>query len=158
MKKTILVILSVFLLIACREETIPTVTVDILPAELIGAGKDTVFDIISYQYTKDTLVIDTFRIDTFFIDTVRLNANVYYAGNQPYGSSLLEYGFCINTVPVPVYQSIAYNTPAEEYGNFNYTTIVRSIDTLYVYAYAVNPFGSIHSATRTVSLPLLDAR
>ena len=127
--KKILPIVLCLVLFSCKQETIPVVSVTTLPAELVGLGKDTLFDSIPYQIEQitldtitpdsivsDTLVIDTFRVDTFYVDTIRLCANIAYEGNEPFGPALQEYGFCINeNIDYPIYQSDDLQTPDSIY-------------------------------------------
>ena len=167
--KKILPILLCLLLFSCREETIPVVNISLLPTELIGLGQDSLFDSIPYQIiyyqrdtatnTIDTIIIDTFHVDTFFMDTIRLRAIISYAGNQPYGPALREYGFCINsTDTVRLWQaSDELKTAKCDYDSFFYDTIARSIDRLYVHAYALNPLDEeIRSLDSMITVSLID--
>lgn len=181
MKRLIPLILCL-LFLSCREETIPTVTVDIHQEELVGLSADTTFDTIPYQITEilrdtffvdsllpdslvidsiliDTLFIDTFSIDTFFIDTIRLIGSVQYADDKPYGPALKERGFCVNNA-VNLISSLspAQKTPVEQYGAFSYVLPLRNKDTIYVYSYAVNPFGVVRSQTREIRVSDHDKR
>lgn len=181
MKRLIPLILCLMFL-SCREETIPTVTVDIQAEELVGLSADTTFDTIPYQLTRilrdtfyvdsllpdslvidsiqtDTLLIDTISIDTFFIDTIRLCGFVQYAGDKEYGPALIECGFCANgTITYTATLSYDQKTAAEDYGYFSYVLPVRNTDIFYVYAYAQNPFGIVRSQTREVRISNHDSR
>ena len=172
MKKIVPIILCL-LLFSCKEGTIPVVTVTTLPPELVGLGQDTLRDTIPYQIVEikrdtitpdsivvDTIKIDTFTVDTFYMDTIRLRGNVTYKGDNPYGPALLEYGFCVNdTSNMVVYQdTAALKTPQEAYGDFSYVTVVRNTAQLFVYTYAVNPYGTIRGETRRQLISDFDAR
>ena len=181
MKRLIPLILCL-LFLSCREETLPTVTVDIQPEELVGLCADTTFDTIPYQYPLilrdtfyvdsllpdslvidyiefDTLYIDTISIDTFFIDTIRLRGSVQYIGDKPYGPTLKECGFCVNyAVNLIAWESTEQKTPAEQYGAFSYVLPIRNIDTIYVFSYAANPFGVVRSQTREIRVTDYDKR
>lgn len=167
------------LFFACREETIPVVSVQMLPEELVRLSADTTFDTIPYirpdiyrdtiyvdSLWPDTLVIesieidtlytDTFYIDTFYIDTLRLRAKVEYAGDYEQGPTLLEYGFCVNNFRDD--DTIFYPLLPDGYGEFSYVLTARNTDFMYVYAYAVNPFGTISSLRRLISVTDHDQR
>ena len=170
MKKIIPIMLCLILL-SCREETIPVVSVTTLPAELVGLG-DTIFDTVPYLYEEikrtvvppdsivfDTIRIDTFYVDTFFVDTIRLCGTVSYEGDEPYGPALQEYGFCVNEhIYYSVSQTTELKTPADSYGAFSYVMEVRNTDRFYVHAYVINPFGQIRGATRLESVSDFDSR
>ena len=170
--KKILPIVLCLVLFSCKQETIPVVSVTTLPAELVGLGKDTLFDSIPYQIEQialdtitpdsivsDTLVIDTFRVDTFYVDTIRLCANIAYEGNEPFGPALQEYGFCINeNIDYPIYQSDDLQTPDSIYGDFSYVMTARNTESFLVHAYAINPSGLIRGMQRRIRLSDFDTR
>lgn len=164
MAKKLTILLLCLSLWACKDEPIPTVSVELLPTELVGLAADTTFDSIPYSFERivrdtirpdsilvDTLTIDTLRIDTFFIDTIRLCGNLSFKGNHYWGPSLEEYGFCVDSY---LWYIVSSKPPLPsdiyEYGIFSYELTIRNTDTLYVYAYAVNPFGEIRSQVGTV--------
>ena len=185
--KKILPIVLCLLFFACKDEPIPVVSVEMLPSELVYLSPDTVFDTIRYSFDRilrdtlrydsihvdstsvdtlhielvqvDTLLIDTFYVDTFFIDTVRLNAHIAYNGDKPFAPALHELGFCTNdSTRFIVAQSNDQATDSSRYGNFSYLLPVRNTDTLFVYAYARNPFGEIRSSWASLLVPALDNR
>ena len=162
MKKLILIaVVACIGLCACRKETIPVVSVDMLPTDLVGLCADTTFDTIPYSFMRilvDTIQIDTFYVDTFFVDTIRLCANVSYEGDQPIGPSLQVRGFYANDSCFIASESTELATPAEEYGGFSYVLPARNTDTLYVYSFVVNPFGTIRSHTHVVRVSDFDPR
>lgn len=168
------------LFFACREETIPVVSVQMLPEELVRLSPDAMFDTIPYRRQDtilrdtfyvdslwpdtlviesieiDTLFTDTFYVDTFYIDTLRLRARIDYAGDYRQGPTLLEYGFCVNNTREN--DTIFYPVGADGYGEFSYVLTARNTDFMYVYAYAVNPFGTISSIRRLIFLADHDQR
>ena len=168
--KKLIPLICCLVLLSCKEEPIPVVSMQILPEELAHLGADTLFDTIPYQIVNitrdtvtldsilvDTLRIDTFRLDTFYLDSVRLRGVVSYEGDKPYGPALQEYGFCLDDqVRYPVSQSEESRTPVNAYDTFAYVLQVRNTAEFYVYAYAINPFGTVRSATRKVSVAALD--
>lgn len=158
MKKILIIIACVLLMIACREELIPTVSVEMSAPEVVALGADTVFDTISYHETSRD--IDTIRIDTFFVDSIRLCASVSYTGDEPYAPTLTEYGFCrvSDTLFLPVFRSTDPQKKENNYGAFSCVIQAKSNEQLYVYAYADNPFGRIQSYVRLISMPELDPR
>lgn len=172
MTKKLTILLLCLILIGCKDETIPTATVELLPAELVCLSTDTTFDSIPYQFTLivrdtilpdsiviDTLTIDTLHIDTFYIDTIRLCGHLAYAGDQPYAPTLLEYGFCVSdTVFYVVASGSEPQTAASKYGDFSQVLPIRNTDTLFVYAYAINPFGEIRSSLGVVRGTDYDSR
>ena len=187
MKKFFPIIVLCLLFFACREETIPVVSVEMLPEELVRLSADTTFDTIPFiredilrdtfyvdSLLPDTLIIDsisidtlrtdTFYVDTFYIDTLRLRATVAYAGENLQGPTLQEYGFCVNnrreddTVFYPVWRADALPQTPGGYGEFAYVLTARNTDLLYVYAYAVNPFGTVNSFRRLVTVADHDSR
>jgi len=115
MKRTIIIVFCSILLFSCREQTIPTVSLNMLPADILYISPDTILDTIPYRYNSknkdtiyvdtipyfdielgiDTFLLDSFQIDTFCIDIVQLNAKVSYQGSQPFGPALQELGFCV---------------------------------------------------------------
>ena len=183
MKKYIFLIIAV-LLVSCKEETIPVVTVSMLPTTLLLQGEEPQFDTIPYQHTEilqdtmylimeykgdslvldtlvliDTLVIDTFRLDTFYIDIISLNGCVSYMGDKPYGPSLQEVGFCINEKEfLPVYLSKELQTAKMDYDTFLYVMPVRNTEAFMVHAYAVNPSGEVRSFSSHVRIADLESR
>lgn len=170
--KKIIPILLCLVLLGCKQETIPIVSVNTLPTELVGLGKDTLYDFIPYQIdsivldtitpdsiVSDTMVIDTFYVDTFFIDTIRLCGNISYEGGKPYGPALQEYGFCINeSVTYPMYMSDDFQTPDSVYGAFSFVLTARNDEEFLVHAYAVNPVGILRGLQRRVRLSDFDTR
>lgn len=191
------------LFFACREETIPVVSVQMLPEELVRLSPDAMFDTIPYRRQDtilrdtfyvdslwpdtlvidsieiDTLFTDTFYVDTFYIDTLRLRARIDYAGDYLMGPTLLEYGFCVNNIREDdtVFCPVWYTDPVllkpqrltsedddesdwrlDGYGEFSYVITARNTDYMYVYAYAVNPFGTISSLRRLISVTDHDQR
>lgn len=220
MKKAFPVIMLCLMFFACREETIPVVSVQMLPEELVRLSPDAMFDTIPYRRQDtilrdtfyvdslwpdtlviesieiDTLYTDTFYVDTFYIDTLRLRAKVEYAGEYRQGPTLLEYGFCVNnireddTVFCPVWytdpvllkpqrlteegrepvtncheqQLLAAGDGGESdwrwdgYGEFSWVVTARNTDYMYVYAYAVNPFGTVYSLRRLIFVADHDQR
>lgn len=170
--KKIIPILLCLMLFSCKQETIPIVTVNTLPAELVGLGQDTLYDSIPFQIEKivfdtimpdsivaDTFLIDTFHVNPFFVDTIRLCANISYAGNEPFGPALQEYGFCINeNIDYPIYQSDDLQTPDSIYGDFTYVMTARNTESFLVHAYAINPSGQVRGMQRRVRLSDFDTR
>lgn len=170
------------LFFACREETIPVVSVQMLPEELVRLSPDAMFDTIPYRRQDtilrdtfyvdslwpdtlviesieiDTLFTDTFYVDTFYIDTLRLRARIEYAGDYLMGPTLLEYGFCVNNIREDdtVFCPVSFAEPV--YGEFSYVVTARNTDYMYVYAYAINPFGTISSLRRLISVTDHDQR
>lgn len=170
MKKFAFLIICL-LLVACKEETIPVVTVNMLPTTLVFQSDEALFDTIPYQYTQilqdtidslvvaDTLVIDTFRLDTFYIDIISLNGCISYPGDKPFGPSLQEVGFCINEKDsLPVYLSLDLKTPKMDYDTFFYVMPVRNTAAFMVHAYAVNPSGELRSTSSYVRVAALESR
>lgn len=160
------------MLLACKKDPIPVVTVNLLPAELAYHSDDTLFDTIPYQIIEilrdtispdsievDTLKTDTFRLDTFFVDSVRLKAAISYEGDQPFGPALQEYGFCLNEHQyLPIAKTEEPKTPASTYDTFSCVIPARHNYMFYVHAYAINPFGEVRSETKQVNLSTLDPR
>ena len=170
--KKLVPILFCLLLLSCKEEPIPVVTAQMLPAELAYQGPDTLFDTIPYQITDiirdtitpdsiriDTLITDTFRLDTFYLDSVRLLGTLSYEGNKPYGPALHEYGFCVgDRIYYPVATSSDLQTPVAVYDTFTYVLPVRNTDVFYVHVYAVNPFGIVRSPVQKIVISDFDPR
>ena len=149
--KKILPIVLCLVLFSCKQETIPVVSVTTLPAELVGLGKDTLFDSIPYQIEQ--------IVDTFYVDTIRLCANIAYEGNEPFGPALQEYGFCINeNIDYPIYQSDDLQTSDSIYGDFTYVMTARNTESFLVHAYAINPSGLIRGMQRRIRLSDFDTR
>jgi len=157
--------------LSCKQETIPLVSVNTLPVELVGICKDTLYDIIPDQIEEivydtitpdsivaDTFLIDTFYVDTFFLDTIRLCANISYEGNKPYGPALQEYGFCIDGVNFPLYLSDDIQTPDSVYGAYSYVLTARNTEVFFVHAYAINPTGELRGLQIYVRLSDFDNR
>ena len=97
----VLVLLVSVHLSSCKEDPIPTVSLEMLPTELVGLGETMLFDTLPYTITEyisdtitpdsivvDTLVIDTFNIDTFWMDTICLFGAISYAGDALTGPAL----------------------------------------------------------------------
>ena len=180
--KRLIPILLCLSLIACKHETIPIVTVEMLPPELVSLSADTTFDTIPYQLVEvkidtiyvdsllpdslviesisvDTLRTDTFSVDTFFVDTIRLWANVSVAGDHLYAPALNECGFCVNSTEFyPVWLSMDAMTPADEYGLFWCELTAKNTDILNVYAYVLNLSGEIHSQWQVITMSDYDSR
>ena len=167
------------LLVGCKEDPIPVVKVEALPAELVGLGYDTIFDTLPYTYTRytvdtihyvvdtvmldsivrDTLEIDTFSVDTFFMDTVCLYGAVSCATDFVYGPALQQYGFVLNdTILVPMTINWDNETPVYEYDTFALVLPVRYDAKVYYYTYALNPSGIIRSGSRAVVMSHFDER
>ena len=160
------------ILVGCKEEPIPTVTMQILPAELVYAGDSMQFDTTRYEMIEilrdtitpdsivlDTLRIDTFSLDTFWMDTIRLVGTMTCNGNPEVGPAIQEYGFCIGDLTYyPVEKSEAKETPIQVFDTFRYVLPIRYDRTVYVRSYAINPFGIIRSESRAVIVPKLDPR
>ena len=182
MKKFVYLIIF-FLLVSCKEETIPVVSVNMLPTTLLLQGEEPLFDTIPYEYTEflkdtvyveqsegdsvwtdtlvvmDTLVVDTFRLDTFYMDIISLNGCVSYLGDKPFGPSLQKLGFCINEKDsLPVYLSLDLQTPKMNYDTFLYVMSVRNTAAFMVHAYAVNPSGVSRSFSSYVRVADLESR
>ena len=179
MKKIFPIIFACLLFFACREETIPVVSVRMLPEQVARLSADTTFDTIPFvredilrdtfyvdSLLPDTLVIDsvaidtlrtdTFYVDTFYIDTLRLRAVIECTGDSQQLPTLLEYGFCVNNRREN--DTVFYPVTSSGYGEFSCVITARNTDIIYVYAYAVNPFGSINSARTTIIVADHDSR
>ena len=177
MKKALLLIFCL-ILFACKEKTIPVVSLEMMPAELVALGTDSLFDTIPYnrKQDKDTILlidtvfyfdeqseidtfrVDTFQIDTFFMDTILLQAHVAYRGDQPYGPALQECGFYVNKEYIGIRTSEELQTAAEEYGTFSYILPVRNTAVLSVYACVSNPSAEIQSRTIQIDVSDFDDR
>ncbi len=182
MKKFVFLILGV-LLVACKNETIPVVSVSLLPATFVGQQEAPLFDTIPCQYTpvfkpdtmliivpgrrdsmridtiytRDTVVIDLYRLDTFYMDTIRLNACVSYQGDKPFGPALQEVGFCMNEeVFLPVRLSPDLQTPKNVYDTIRFDILVRNTAAFMLHAYAVNPTGEIRSSSSYIRVSDLE--
>lgn len=182
MKKFVFLILGV-LLVACKNETIPVVSVSLLPATFVGQQEALLFDTFPEQYTlvfepdtmliivpggrdsmridtiytKDTVVIDLYRLDTFYMDTIRLNACVSYQGDKPFGPALQEVGFCMNEeVFLPVRLSPDLQTPKNVYDTIRFDILVRNTAAFMLHAYAVNPTGEIRSSSAYIRVSDLE--
>lgn len=172
MRKIGFFILCSLLLVACKEDPIPVVKMEVLPAELVYSGETMEFDTTWYQQieiirdtiTPDSIVVDTLRIDTFALDTfwtdiICLVGTMSCVGNPAVAPALQEYGFCINDyMYYPLESTDAKQTPIQEYDTFYYVMPMRYDSTFYVHTYAVNPSGTIRSATRAVIMTKLDPR
>lgn len=157
---------------SCKEEPIPTVSLEVLPTELVGLGQTMLFDTIPYTITEyitdsitpdsvviDTLVIDTFSIDTFWMDTICLVGAIQYEGNALIGPALNEVGFCINDLLyLPVYEALEPETPVFIYDTFAYILPVRYDAQMYIHSYAVNPFGTVRSKSIHLRMSEFDER
>lgn len=134
MRRFVFISLAACLLMtACKEDTIPVVSLQVLPAELV--------------YAEDS------------VDLICLVGTVSCSGNPAMAPALQEYGFCINDYTYyPVELSDELQTPIERYDTFRYVLPVRYDQTLYVHAYAINPYGIIRSQTRAVIMTQLDPR
>jgi len=170
--RKLLPLIGCLLLAACKQDPIPVVKMEVLPAELVFSGDSMQFDTTRYQIIEivrdtvtpdsiviDTLRIDTFSLDTFWMDTVRLVGTMTCVGKPAVAPALQEYGFCINDyVYYPVAETEAKETPIEQYDTFRYVMPVRYNHTFYVRTYALNPSGIIRSESRAVIMPKLDPR
>lgn len=170
MKKSAFLFITLLLLASCKEDTIPVVSVGILPASFVGHNEAPMFDTFPCQYTfietdtilipvpsadsiiidtlcvSDTLVVDSFRLDTFYLDTIRLNACINYPGNKPFGPALQEMGFCVNeSILYSVRNTEELKTPRNVYDTFMYVMPVRTTAAFLVHAFAVNPSGEMRS-------------
>lgn len=160
-------ILSLLLLPSCKEDPIPTVTLEMLPTELVSLGDSMLFDTTHYQIieyivdtitvdsiVRDTLVTDTFSVDTFWMDTICLYGSIAYAGKATIGPTVNEYGFCINDyLQFPIWWDLLSNPDT-----FAYVMPVRYDDKMYIHAYAINPFGIVRSQTIYLRMSDLDNR
>lgn len=160
------------LMVACKEDPIPVVTMEVLPAELVAAGDSMQFDTTRYQIIElirdtitpdsiviDTLRIDTFSLDTFWMDTICLVGTMSCFGKPAAAPALQEYGFCINDyIYLPIDLTDEQQTPIQVYDTFYYVLPVRYDYTIYVHTYAINPTGMVRSETRAVIMPKLDPR
>ena len=168
----VLVLLVSVHLSSCKEDPIPTVSLEMLPTELVGLGETMLFDTLPYTITEyisdtitpdsivvDTLVIDPFSIDTFWMDTICLFGAISYAGDALTGPALNEVGFCVDDyVYYIVYESLEPETPAFVYDTFAYILPVRYDEKMYVHSYAINPFGTVRSKTIHVRMSDFDER
>lgn len=170
---------AVMLFFSCKEDPIPVVKMEALPAELVGLSKDTIFDTLPYTYTRytvdtihymvdtvmldsivrDTLEIDTFSVDTFFMDTVCIYGVVSCVSGFEYGPALQEYGFVLDdTIMLPMTLNLDNETPYYEYDTFAYVLPIRYDAKMYYFTYALNPSGFIRSGTRAVVMSYFDDR
>lgn len=170
--RKLLPLICCLMLVACKQEPIPVVNMEILPAELVCSGDSMQFDTTWYQIVDiirdtvtpdsiviDTLKTDTFSLDTFWMDTIRLVGAMTCVGKPAVAPALHEYGFLINDrIYYPVAQSEANETPIEVYDTFRYVMPVRYDSTFYVRSYALNPTGLIRSESRAVIMTKLDSR